>query len=183
MKARCEAEPDAHLLDAAGHAIGPRSMTTPSASRTSADPVADDAAPTSVLAHPRPRPATTSAAIVDTLIERLRSPPVPQVSTTFSCRGTGNGSAWASMDCTRPVISSTVSPLIRKAVMNAGDLGRSGRTGQHLAQGGRGFGGTEVVASDETAEDTGPPPRASNTPSVSARWSARWSARSARSAL
>ncbi len=53
--------------------------------------------------------------MVETLMVPLRSPPVPQVSTSRSASpsGTTTRSDAASMAATRPVISSTVSPLQR----------------------------------------------------------------------
>ena len=72
-----------------------------------------------VLAHPGPAPATTRAAMVDTLIEQTAVPAGPAGVDHSSGRGTGSGSAWSSMARTRPVISSMVSPLIRRAVTNA----------------------------------------------------------------
>src|SRR4051812_48598761 len=93
---------------------GPRSITTPSASNTSADPDADDAARLPCLHTGTPAPATTKAAMVDTFTLWLRSPPVPQVSMASGL--TCTGSANASMVRTRPVISSTVSPRVRRAM-------------------------------------------------------------------
>ena len=60
---------------------GVSSSTTPSASKTSAVPHSDDAPRAPCLHTGTPAPATTMAAIVDTLIECERSPPVPTMST------------------------------------------------------------------------------------------------------
>ena len=57
--------------------------------------------------------------MVDTLMLRSRSPPVPQVSMTSMPAGRSRGTAWATMDRTKPVISSTDSPLARRAVTRA----------------------------------------------------------------
>lgn len=94
---------------------GARSATAPSASRTSAAPTADDEARPPCLHTLAPEAATTNEAMVDTLIDDSRSPPVPQVSTTSSPAGRSNGTAWATMARTNPVISSTDSPLDRMA--------------------------------------------------------------------
>jgi hypothetical protein len=66
-----------------------------------------------------PVAATTRAAMVDTLMLRSRSPPVPQVSMTSMPEGRSSGTAWATMARTNPVISSTDSPLARSAVAMA----------------------------------------------------------------
>ena len=91
---------------------GPRSTTTPKASSTSADPPESEAPRLPCLQTLAPAPATTKAAMVDTLMVWLPSPPVPHVSTRFSPACTG--SAWSSMARTRPDISSIVSPLLRR---------------------------------------------------------------------
>ncbi len=57
--------------------------------------------------------------MVETLMLRNRSPPVPQVSMTSSPAGSSRGTAWATMARTNPVISSTVSPLARSATASA----------------------------------------------------------------
>ena len=98
---------------------GPRSATTPSASSTSAAPTADDEARPPCLHTLAPVAATTRAAMVDTLMLRSRSPPVPQVSMTSMPAGRSRGTAWATMARTKPVISSTDSPLARRAVARA----------------------------------------------------------------
>ena len=74
----------------------------------------DDAARLPCLATGTPAPATTSAATVEMLNVPLRSPPVPQVSTT----GTGGATGFAnpSIVSASPSISSTVSPLVRSAI-------------------------------------------------------------------
>src|SRR5690606_39704597 len=55
------------------------SMFTPSAERTSADPVFDESARLPCLATGTPHPATTNAAAVEMLKVPEASPPVPQV--------------------------------------------------------------------------------------------------------
>ena len=96
-------------------------MATPRASSTSAEPALDDGARPPCLHTGTPAPATTTAAMVETLIVPLRSPPVPQVSTRRSASesGTRTRSAASIMAPTSPVISSTVSPLHRIPKMNA----------------------------------------------------------------
>src|SRR5436190_12903353 len=89
-------------------------MTTPRASSTSAEPDADDAARLPCLHTGTPAPATTKAAMVDTFTLWLRSPPVPHVSMASGPASTR--SAKSSMVRTRPVISSMVSPLVRRAM-------------------------------------------------------------------
>src|SRR5438270_36955 len=54
---------------------GPRSMTTPSASSTSAEPALEEAARPPCLQTGTPAPATTSAAMVEMLMVPLRSAP------------------------------------------------------------------------------------------------------------
>ena len=70
-----------------------RSILTPSASSTSAEPQCDDAARLPCLATGTPAPATTIAATVEMLNVLLRSPPVPQVSTTGVARFDGTREA------------------------------------------------------------------------------------------
>ena len=70
---------------------GPRSATTPSASSTSAAPTAEDEARPPCLHTLAPVAATTRAAMVETLMLRSRSPPVPQVSTTSMPSGRPQG--------------------------------------------------------------------------------------------
>src|SRR4029453_2997917 len=101
----------------AATASGGRAMATPRASSRSALPQRPEAARLPCLATRWPAPTATSAARVETLKVPARSPPVPQVSS--SGPGTANGAAAASMALTRPVTSSAVSPLIRRAVAKA----------------------------------------------------------------
>ena len=91
-----------------------RSILTPSASSTSAEPQCDEAARLPCLATGTPAPATTIAATVEMLNVLLRSPPVPQVSTTGVPASTGL--AKPSAVAARPSSSSTVSPLVRSAI-------------------------------------------------------------------
>ena len=82
VEAGGEAEADAGLLDAAPHAVGRQLDARRRAPRsTSAVPHSDDAPRAPCLHTGTPAPATTIAAIVDTLIECERSPPVPTMST------------------------------------------------------------------------------------------------------
>jgi hypothetical protein len=94
----------------------PGSILTPRASRTSALPHLEEMERFPCLATGTPAPATTNAAVVDILKLPWRSPPVPQVSTT-----TGRPAGWtrvaaARMASAAPAISSTVSPLARRAI-------------------------------------------------------------------
>ena len=57
--------------------------------------------------------------MVETLMLRNRSPPVPQVSTTSMPVGRSSGTAWVTIARTNPVISATDSPLARRAVASA----------------------------------------------------------------
>src|SRR5581483_4540990 len=95
-------------------AAGGRSITTPSASSTSAAPQADDAARFPCLTIRAPAAAATIVAIVDTLTVRAPSPPVPTRSTT--CPGTWIGVACDSIALARPDSSATDAPFIRSAI-------------------------------------------------------------------
>ena len=96
---------------------GSISIFTPNALRTSALPLWLEIARVPCFATGIPVPATTNAAVVEILNVCAPSPPVPEVSTTKGCWGR------TFVDFSRiaraaPVISSIVSPLIRRAVMN-----------------------------------------------------------------
>src|SRR5487761_1339446 len=93
-----------------------RSITTPSASSTSAEPHTEDAARLPCLTIGTPAEAATIVAIVDTFTVSAPSPPVP----TRSVTGPVNliGVACASIDAARPDISAAVSPLARSATPN-----------------------------------------------------------------
>src|SRR5262249_38357370 len=97
---------------------GPRSITTPNASRTSAEPHADDAARLPCFATRTPAPAATSAARVEMLTVPDRSPPVPHVSTTGPPGpSSGMSTVWANCSIVRASAASSadVSPLARSA--------------------------------------------------------------------
>ena len=96
---------------------GARSMRTPSASSTSADPLRDDTARLPCLATYAPPAAATSAADVEMLNVWAPSPPVPAVSTSVWCCGRA-GVTCARMARAQPVISPTVSPFIRSPTRN-----------------------------------------------------------------
>lgn len=100
---------------------GDSSMATPRASRTSAVPHFDEAARAPCLQTGTPAPAVTMAAMVDTLIECDRSPPVPTMSTADarSSSSSGTSSPAASTASSRPDSSSAVSPLMRSATVRA----------------------------------------------------------------
>jgi hypothetical protein len=91
---------------------------TPAAASTSALPHCEETERLPCFATRTPAPAATNAAAVETLNERERSPPVPQVSTTIPA-GAVNFVTFRRMARANPAISSTVSPLSRKPVMNA----------------------------------------------------------------
>ena len=93
---------------------GGRSSVKPSASRTSAEPVCDDAARLPCFATPAPAAAARSAAAVEMLRVRLPSPPVPAVSTR-SDRSGCTGRTWSRIASAQPVISSAVSPFARSS--------------------------------------------------------------------
>ncbi len=100
---------------------GVMSRATPSASSTSADPLSElDARPPCLQTSP-PAPATTNAAVVEMLIEWLRSPPVPQVQIarcrTSSVRGTSTENSRIAPRALAN--SSDVSPLVRIPMANA----------------------------------------------------------------
>ncbi len=95
-------------------ASGGSSMRTPSASSTSALPLALDTDRLPCLATRPPAAATTKAAAVDTLNRPAPSPPVPQVSTSRS-GATSTFSANSRITCAAAAISVTVSPFTRSA--------------------------------------------------------------------
>ena len=96
---------------------GPRSITTPKASSTSALPQDPETARLPCLATLSPAAAATKAAAVDTLKLHLPSPPVPAVSTSVPT--TSTFSAFSRITVAMPAISSGVSPLARRAARNA----------------------------------------------------------------
>jgi len=95
---------------------GSRSIRAPSASSRSADPDRLVAERLPCLATKQPAPAAISAAVVETLKLR-RPPPVPAVSSRLSARACTR-SAKARIALASPVNSSTVSPLVRRAIRN-----------------------------------------------------------------
>src|SRR5579875_1225054 len=97
-------------------ARGGRSMTTPSASSTSAAPQAEEAARLPCLAIRAPAAAATIVPMVEMLTVCAPSPPVPTRSATRP--GMSMWVAWSSMAAARPPSSTTVSPLIRRATPN-----------------------------------------------------------------
>src|SRR4051812_45521033 len=98
-------------------AAGGRSMRTPSASSTSAEPDKPVAERLPCLATAQPAPAAISAAVVETL-NVGRPPPVPAVSIR-SPRSASTGVAIRRMVVASPTISSTVSPFVRSAMRTA----------------------------------------------------------------
>src|SRR4051812_27630644 len=98
-------------------AAGGRSMRTPSASSTSAEPDKPVAERLPCLATAQPAPAAISAAVVETL-NVGRPPPVPAVSIR-SPRSASTGVAIRRMVLASPTSSSTVSPFVRSAMRTA----------------------------------------------------------------
>ena len=98
-------------------ASAPRSILTPSASRTSALPQRLLIARLPCLATLSPAPAAIRAAAVEILVLPDLSPPMPQVSITGGVVLTGM--ALSRITLASPAISSTVSPLTRSAVTRA----------------------------------------------------------------
>src|SRR3954447_6147320 len=98
-------------------AWGSRSILAPGASRASAERHRLGAERLPCFATRHPAPAATKAAVVDTL-KVGGPPPVPAVSTS-SAPSTSTGVASSRMVRARPVISSTVSPLARRAISSA----------------------------------------------------------------
>jgi len=96
--------------------VASRSIFTPSASSTSADPQWLEAARFPCLATTAPAAAVTIAATVEMLNVPLRSPPVPTTSTVGA--GDATGVANDSIVRARPSTSSAVSPLVRSAMRN-----------------------------------------------------------------
>src|SRR5581483_3316864 len=96
---------------------GGRSQTTPSASRRSALPARLLIARLWCLAMCTPAAAATMAAMVEMLMVPFPSPPVPAVSSTGPSVTTGR--AASRMTRPRPVISSIVSPFMRRATAKA----------------------------------------------------------------
>src|SRR5918994_23175 len=101
-------------------ASGARSIRTPSASRTSAEPDRPVAERLPCLATAHPAPAAMSAAVVETL-KVWRPPPVPAVSIRSPrvAAETVTGEAKRRMVEARPTSSSTVSPFVRNAMSTA----------------------------------------------------------------
>ena len=98
-------------------ASGARSIRTPSASSTSAEPDRPVAERLPCLATAQPAPAAISAAVVETL-NVCRPPPVPAVSIRSS-RPVSTGAASRRIVVARPTSSSTVSPFVRSAISTA----------------------------------------------------------------
>ena len=96
----------------------PALMFTPRASRTSALPQLLETARFPCFATVMPAAATTKAVVVEILKVFIPSPPVPTVSTMIGERASILV-AFCLMIRAAPATSSTVSPLIRRAVMKA----------------------------------------------------------------
>src|SRR5215211_6575434 len=102
---------------------GVRSIRTPSASRTSAEPDRPVAERLPCLAIAHPAPAAMSAAVVETLNDG-RPPPVPAVSTR-SWRRVTTGTASSRIVRASPAISSSVSPFVRSPMSRPAICGSS----------------------------------------------------------
>ena len=98
-------------------ALGSRTIVTPSASRTSAEPLLLVIPRFPCLATGTPAPAVMNAAAVETLKLPLPSPPVPHVSTTGKSVGTLR--TFSRIVRAMPATSSAVSPFMRSAVTKA----------------------------------------------------------------
>src|SRR5215203_7518764 len=96
---------------------GPKPISAPKDSRTSALPAWLVAALLPCLATMTPAPRATNAAAVETFMVPFASPPVPQVSTTPS--GASTFVAKRRIARAKPTISGTLSPLTRNAVRSA----------------------------------------------------------------
>ena len=92
---------------------GVRSMRTPSASRTSADPLRDVKDRFPCLARRTPSPAATSAAAVEMLKVVTPPPPVPAVSTSEDGSSAGTGTMASRRARTPPATSTGWTPLAR----------------------------------------------------------------------
>ena len=99
-------------------ARGSSSIFTPSSASRSALPHDDETARLPCFATSAPAPAATSAAIVEMLNVPRPSPPVPQVSMTRTL-STSSGVTRSRIAIAAPVISSAVSPFIRRAMSSA----------------------------------------------------------------
>ena len=96
---------------------GDRLRSTPSAASTSEEPDAEEAARLPCFTTWAPAAAATIDDMVETLTVPKRSPPVPTMSRAIG--STASGWAFARMASRNPTISSTVSPLARKATRKA----------------------------------------------------------------
>ena len=136
--------------------FGPRSTTTPRASSTSAAPTADEEARPPCLHTLAPVAATTRAAMVDTLMLRSRSPPVPQVSTTSMPAGRieRNGVGDHGPDEAGHLVHRLA--LGPQGDGQRGDLRRGGIAREHLAQHHLGLLGGQRPAGQELGQDAGP---------------------------
>ena len=130
MELRGEEKADAHLQDAPGHLLRGEGEIDPQGLDNVGGAAAEETARLPCLATLSPAPATTKAVVVETLKVEVASPPVPQVSTTVSrstlissrsrsIRPSEMGMRVALVRITRAaaVISATVSPFMRSAVM------------------------------------------------------------------
>ena len=91
----------------------------------------------------RPAPTITNVAVVEMLNVFSLSPPVPHVSTRLVAFGR-TLTAFSRITLTNPVISSTVSPFIRIAVMKRRHLRGRGFAVHDLGHGGDRFGFGQV---------------------------------------
>ena len=132
---------------------GLRSMRTPSASSTSAEPERLVAERLPCLATAQPAAAAMSAAVVETLnVER--PPPVPAVSTR-SVRLVATGVANERIVRARPASSSTVSPFVRSAIEQPGDLRLGGLAGHDDREDLGGLVGAEIATGGDGVDRAG----------------------------
>ena len=110
VERRREAEAEPGLLDASRDDVGPGAIVTPSASSRSAEPTLELALRLPCLTTGTPAPATTSAAIVDTLTEPERSP------RSRRRRRRGGAASAGSSRCTPRAVIASSSPTSSSAV-------------------------------------------------------------------
>ena len=153
-----ETETDPDLFDALATDAGGRAISTPSASRTSADPVREEAARPPCLHTGTPAPATIRAAIVETLIVPARSPPVPQVSTSLPGQLIGDGDRFGDLEHglehARKLLGRFA--LAPQPENEGRHLRWRRRPVQDLAERRRRLGGAQVLAGGEPAQKGGP---------------------------
>lgn len=132
------------------------SSATPSASRTSAEPEAELAARPPCLQITPPAPATTKAAVVETLMLWLRSPPVPHVQIAAFRVASSSGTETPNSSIVDNTVASspTDSPLVRMPTANAAiwpDVASPRRISENAARSNAGSSSPPAVIRDNTA--------------------------------